>query len=233
MEKKINKLEAIIKEYLMEVGPRKDPWQSAEAEPNKVDKEVHKEVRQAHEASTDDGLKPMHPKDTKPLPEFDGSRKDFMPWHESFTSVLRLRSAKWGKIVDWLKAKRDNRVLDGQAEANFLAYSKNHGPDEYIEKNFDLFSKHLCSYLVDFTKDKARVEVLANNEGGVFETYRLILHRGLNISDERRLDVEAKVLNPRRTKNDKDILAALRDCRQDQAWLVEADYTYAHHILKE
>ena len=135
MEKKINKLEAIIKEYMTEVGPRKDLRQSAEAEPDKVDKEVHKEVRQAHEASTDDGLKPMHSKDTKPLPEFDGSRKDFMPWHESFTSVLRLRSAKWGKIVDWLKAKRDNRVLDGQAEADFLAYSKNHGPDEYIKKN--------------------------------------------------------------------------------------------------
>ena len=41
----------------------------------------------------DDELKPMHPKDTKPPPEFGGARKDFMPWHESFSSKLRLRSS--------------------------------------------------------------------------------------------------------------------------------------------
>ena len=123
-------------------------------------------------------------------------------------------------------------MLDGHAKADFLAYSHAHGSDEYIEKNFDLFSKHLCRYLLDFTKDKARVEILANKDGGVFETYRSILHRGLSISDERRLDVEAKVLNPRRAKNDKDILGSLRDWRQDQAWLVEAGYTHAHRIVK-
>jgi hypothetical protein len=48
----------------------------------------------------DDELKPLHPKDVKPPPEFGGARKDFLPWHESFTSMLRLRSTKWTKVVD-------------------------------------------------------------------------------------------------------------------------------------
>ena len=42
----------------------------------------------------EDELKPMHPKDIKPPSEFSGARKDFMPWHESLTSMLRLRSSK-------------------------------------------------------------------------------------------------------------------------------------------
>ena len=42
----------------------------------------------------DDELKPMHPKDTKRPPEFSAARKDFMAWHESFSSILRLRSSK-------------------------------------------------------------------------------------------------------------------------------------------
>ena len=88
------------------------------------------------------------------------------------------------------------RLLDGQAKADFLAYSQANGSDQHIEKNSDLFSKHIYRYLLDFTKDKARVLVVANKEGCVFETYRSIRHRGLNVSDERRLDMEAKVLNP-------------------------------------
>ena len=36
-------------------------------------------------AKDDDELKPLHPKDVKPPPEFGGARKDFLPWHESFT----------------------------------------------------------------------------------------------------------------------------------------------------
>ena len=48
--KKIKELEAIIKEYMTEVGPRKDFCQAAE--PDEVDEEVHEEVGQAHEAYT-------------------------------------------------------------------------------------------------------------------------------------------------------------------------------------
>ena len=57
-------------------------------------------------------------------------------------------------------------------------------------------------YLLDYTKGQARIDVLSNKELGAFESYRVILHKGLNISDERRLDVEAKVLNPRRVKSE-------------------------------
>ena len=84
----------------------------------------------------DDALKPMHPKDTKPPSEFGGARKDFMHWRESFTSMLRLRSAKLRNIVDWLKSKCEKRLTDGQAKADFMEYSRANWRDEYIEKNF-------------------------------------------------------------------------------------------------
>ena len=59
------------------------------------------------------------------------------------------------------------------------------------------------------------------------------MHKGLQISEERRLDVEAEVLNPRRAKNEKDVLTAIQEWRQDQAWLVEAGYTHTHQLLAE
>ena len=36
----------------------------------------------------DDELKPMHPKDTKPPPEFSGARKEFMARHASFPHYM-------------------------------------------------------------------------------------------------------------------------------------------------
>ena len=62
-------------------------------EPDKVDKHAANDYKH-------DELKLMHLKDTEPPLEIGGARKDFMPWHESFTSILRLRSAKWTKVVD-------------------------------------------------------------------------------------------------------------------------------------
>ena len=53
-----------------------------------------------------------------------------------------------------------------------------------------------------------RIEVLANKEAGVFETYRSIIHKGFNVTEERLIDVEAKVLNPKRPKNEKEIVGA-------------------------
>ena len=72
----------------------------------------------------------MHRKDTKPPPEFGGARKDFMAWHESFSSMLRLRSSKWAKIIDWLKAKREKRLIDGQAKEDYLAYAQARSQDK-------------------------------------------------------------------------------------------------------
>ena len=93
--------------------------------------------------------------------------------------------------------------MDGRAKEDYLAYAQAHGQDKYVEDNFETFKKFLCRYFLDHTKDQARVNILAGKEAGVFESYRGILHKGLNISDERRLDVEARVLNPRRAKNEK------------------------------
>ena len=185
-------------------------------------------------SNKDDELKPMHPKDSKPPPEFSGARKDFMVWHETFTSMLRLRSPKWGQVVEWLRSKREKRLSDGQAKADYIAYAAAHGAeDKYVEENFGLFQRHLYRYLLDYTKEKARLEVLANKEPGVFETYCAILHKGFNINDERRLDIEAKVLNPRKAKTEKDIPAALQEWRADQMWLAEAGYTHSHKLLKD
>ena len=75
--------------------------------------------------------------------------------------------------------------------------------------------------------------MLANKESGVFDSYGAILHRGFNINDERRLDVEARVLNPRRAKGEKDILSAIQEWRQDQMLLVEVGYVHSHGLLRE
>ena len=80
---------------------------------------------------------------------------------------------------------------------------------------------------MDFTKDKARTDVMAGKEQGVFEPYRQIMHKGLQISEERRLDVEAKVLNPRRAKNEKDVFTAIQEWRQDRrGWWSLATRTF-------
>ena len=113
-----------------------------------------------------------------------------------------------------------------------MAYAQVHGQDKYAEENFETFQRFLYRYLLDCAKDQARVNILAGKEAGVFESYRGILHKGLNISDERRLDVEARVLNPRRAKNEKAIFAALQEWRQDQAWLMAAGYVHSHGLLR-
>ena len=100
-------------------------------------------------------------------------------------------------------------------------------------ENIEVFQKHLYSYLLNYTKDKARTDVLSGKEVGAFESYRTILHKNLNISEERRLDVEVRVLNPRRAKSEKDVPATLQEWRQDQAWLVEAGFCNVHELLQK
>ena len=121
-----------------------------------------------------------------------------------------------------MKARRERRIQDEQAKAEFVTYKVGtNDPDVYVEKNFELFAKHLYRYLLDHTKDQVRIEVMANKEAGVFEAYRSILHKGFNVNDENLLDVEAKVLNPRRAKTEKEIPGAIREWRTNQALLVE------------
>ena len=47
--------------------------------------------------------------------------------------MLRLRSSKWAKMIEWLKGKREKRLIDGQAKEDYLAYAQLHGPDKYVE----------------------------------------------------------------------------------------------------
>ena len=88
LEEKVTQLEATIQELFQ----RQDPWQQRKAveEPGGGEAAVFcKELN-----NNEDELKPLHPKDSKPPPEFSGARKDFMVWHETFTSMLKLRSPK-------------------------------------------------------------------------------------------------------------------------------------------
>ena len=112
-------------------------------------------------------------------------------------------------------------------------YRKTKEHDQYVLENINVFQKHLYSYLLNYTTDKARTDVLSGKEVGAFESYRTILHKNLNISEERRLDVEVRVLNPRRAKSEKDIPVTLQEWRQDQAWLVEAGFCHVHELLQK
>ena len=77
-------------------------------------------------------------------------------------------------------------------------------------QNLEVFQKYLYRYLLDFTKEKARMDILANKKAGAFEAYRVLLHKAVNASDERALDIEARVLIPRRAKSEKDIVEAFQ-----------------------
>ena len=168
------------------------------------------EKKKDHDDKNEDILKPMHPKDMKPPFEFSGKQGEFLSWHESFSTMLTCKTTKSQKITEWLKIIKEKRIMDGTAKDE---YKKSSMPDDYILENLEVFQKHLYKYLLDYTKDKARSDVLAGKEKGAFESYRAILHKCLNISEERRLDVESRVLNPRRAKGEKDVVAAMQEWR--------------------
>ena len=87
----------------------------------------------------------------------------------------------------------------------------------------------MYKYFLDCTKEKARSDTLAGKEKGAFKTYQAIFHKHLNISDERRLDVESCVFYRRRAKSEKDVTAALQVRRQYQPWLVEAGFDHMYN----
>ena len=185
----------------------------------------------------EEALKPLHSKDMKPPPEYSGGKKYFLAWHESFTSMMRMKTARWLKLVEWIKSRRKKRIpiSGGKAEYGKLepaGYAQHALFDLYIFDNFDAFQGHLYRYLLDYTKDKARMDVLANKEGGAFEAYRFLVHKALGINDERALDVEAQVLNPRKAKSEKDVTAAFQELKNHKMWLVEAAYTHTYDILR-
>ena len=116
--------------------------------------------------------------------------------------------------MEWVRKRKEKLIVNGMAKSEF---DKSPQYDKYISDNFEIFHRHLCRYFMDFTKDKARTDVMAGKEQGFFESYRQIMRKGIQISEERRLDVEAKVLNPRRAKKEKNVFTAIQEWRQDQA----------------
>ena len=131
MEKKIADLEAIIKE----LSKNKDY--------------NHKQI------DSDDGtLKPLHSKDMKPPPEFSGSKMEFVAWHESFTCMLKMKTTKWMKVVDWIKHRREKRIPSNNVKAEYdkLGLTNPALFDKYVSENLEVFQRHLYRYLLDFTK---------------------------------------------------------------------------------
>ena len=163
-----------------------------------------------------DHIRPLLQKDMKAPPEFNGSKKDFLMWRESFASMLTCKTTKWEVIMKWVRKRKEKRIINGMAKSEF---DKSPQYDKYISDNFEIFQKHFYRYVMDFTKDKARTDVMAGKEQCVYESYRQIMRKGLQTSEERRLDVEAEVLNPRCAKNEKDVFTAIEERRQDQALL--------------
>ena len=186
-----------------------------------------------HKAPKEFELKPMDGRDMKAPPEFDGSRKHFASWHESFTSMLTCRTPKWQSLIDWLKSRKEKKLKDHVCDEYKAWAIANSCVDESVEANFELYQRQLYRHLMDYTKDKQKLEVMAGKEKGIFEAYRNILQKGFNVNDEKRLDIEAKVLHPRSAKNEKDILPALQDWRADQEWLLEAGFASAYKLMHE
>ena len=123
--------------------------------------------------------------------------------------MLKCKTTKLAKMIDWVKYRREKRIPSGDAKAEYDKVIRTPLFDQYVPDNLGTFQRHLYRYLLHFTKEKARSDVLANKEAGVFEAYRLMLRNVFNVSEEQALDVEAQVLNPRRAKTEKDVVAAL------------------------
>ena len=69
----------------------------------------------------------MNGKDMKAPPDYDGSRKNFASWHESFISMLTCKTPKWQIILDWLKSRKEQKIHTGTALAEFREYAKQYG----------------------------------------------------------------------------------------------------------
>ena len=85
-------------------------------------------------------------------------------WHESFASMLTCKTTKWEVIMEWVRKRKQKRIINGMAKSEF---DKSQQYDEYISDNFEIFQKHFYRYFMDFTKDKARkdLRVLSADHG--------------------------------------------------------------------
>ena len=178
-----------------------------------------------HDISTEKGdkgdedkneLKPMHGRDIKTPDRYDGSKKEFLAWHEGFTSMLYCRHSNWKKVVDGIRDRqRDMRFKNADEFVKAIN-------DPGVNKQAEEYQKQLYNHLLDALTGQPKSDLVAAGMDGVYETYRRIVHRGLNVTEDTILDVEAKVLQPRKAKNEGDVLKALQEWKYDMRWLQEA-----------
>ena len=130
----------MIKEFLK----GEDPWQQRKVGGDDV---VVPGVPGKELSSKEDELKPMHHKDIKPPPELSGARKDCMAWHESFASMLRCKTPKWAKVIDWIKSRKETRIIGEAAQAEYEKTIGTSQFDKYIAEKLIPLRKHLYRYL--------------------------------------------------------------------------------------
>ena len=170
------------------------------------------------ETKTEDSsiiLKPLNFKDIKAPEEYGGDVKHFLSWHESFTTMLLCRSHKWKAVIDFIKSKKEVRIKNLDDVKQELQVK-----EPQVSMQIEDFSQQLYRHLLDYTKDQVKTDILMHGTDGALENYRRIVHRGLSISEEKALDVEAKAINPRSATSDADIMKALQEWKFDRRWLV-------------
>ena len=89
-----------------------------------------------------------------------------------------MQNSEVGQNLGLAQSRREKPILEGTAREEHL---KTNEPDPYILANLEISQQHLYVYLLDYTKDQARAEVLSGKETGVFETYPSMVPKGLNI----------------------------------------------------
>ena len=99
--------------------------------------------------SDPDMLAPLAPRDMKVMEGFDGPRKEFMSWHESFTSMLYCRSSGWRAIVSFLKARKEERIKNANiVKQGMVAVGK-----EKVAIQIEEYKTQLYRHLQDHVKD--------------------------------------------------------------------------------
>ena len=159
------------------------------------------------ESKTEDSniiLKPLNFKDIKAPEEYGGDIKHFLSWHESFTTMLLCRSHKWKAVIDFIKSKKEVRIKSLDDVKQELQVK-----EPQVSMQIEDFSQQLYRHLLGYTKDQVKTDILIHGTDTALENYRRIVHRGLSISEEKALDVEAKAINPRSATSDADLMKAL------------------------
>ena len=128
MRDRIIELEKELKNILDTVKESKE--KSDDDEDNKKDTHKH-----THD------LKPLTTKDIKTPTEFNGSKDEFLMWHENFTTMLLCRTPSRQHIVDYIKECKDQRIK-GTNEVKEAMEAKGH---DKISENIQEYQTQLST----------------------------------------------------------------------------------------